>query len=103
MPKPKADMSQRIKNAGFQKQSAKAMKGGSPQFGIPQQPVNNYYYYGTPPPQQSQEKEEPQKRVVFEDERAPEPEPSPDGSINSDYDYQEEVMMPQNQLKYRFA
>lgn len=40
MPKPKADMSQRIKNAGFQKQSAKAMKGGSPQFGIPQQPVN---------------------------------------------------------------
>lgn len=64
-----------------------------------QQPVNNYYYYGTPPPAQ---KEEP-KHADPPELPQYEPEPSPDGSINSDYDYQEEVMMPQNQLKYRFA
>jgi len=64
-----------------------------------QQPVNNYYYYGAPPPQHNNIADPPPAEAIPHLE----PEPSPEGSINSDYDYQEEVMMPQNQLKYRFA
>ncbi len=67
-----------------------------------QQPVNNYYYYGAPPPPAKEKGNDEPQPVVAELPHY-EPEPSPDGSINSDYDYQSEVMMPESQLKYRFA
>jgi hypothetical protein len=64
----------------------------------PQQPVVNNYYYG-----------EQHHHQVKQELPRYEPEPSPEGSIDDDYEYyeeeQEEIEYPptQPQLKYRFA
>lgn len=74
-------------------------------WGMPQQqqqqPVVNNYYYGEQhhhqPPQAKKEIEETPKQPL----PVYEPEPSPENS-GDEYDY-EDVVMPQSQLKYRFA
>jgi hypothetical protein len=78
--------------------------GGVPQ--PPPQPVVNNYYYG----EQHHHQAKPEQKIHTPDLPHFEPEPSPDGSINEDYDYQdeveeEEIQYPQTQpqLKYRFA
>ena len=63
------------------------------------QPVNNYYYYGA-------EQQTPPNPLGSPKQTYREPEPSPEGSIDEEYeDYREEIEYPptEPQLKYRFA